>query len=109
MAMKEDRILEALATCEGIIQAKMIDPSTAPMRLHEDRMAQPLPMPEFTPRVRAVSHLRAMIRTSMDMVQEGRREKVMRWLGFIQGAMWAFGLVDITTLKRMNMPREGEE
>jgi hypothetical protein len=30
-----------------------------------------------------------------------RREKVMRWLGFIQGAMWAGGYISIDTGKQV--------
>ena len=35
---------------------------------------------------------------------EGRREKAMRWLGFVQGALWAHGLAPIEDLKNMNRP-----
>lgn len=33
-----------------------------------------------------------------------KREKLMRWLGFMQGALWALGVADLETMKRMNMP-----
>jgi hypothetical protein len=33
-------------------------------------------------------------------------EKAMRWLGFVQGALWAGGSATIEELKRMNMPDE---
>jgi hypothetical protein len=37
----------------------------------------------------------------------GKEKKAMRWLGFVQGVMWATGLADIETLKNMNKPVEG--
>lgn len=35
------------------------------------------------------------------------RDKAMRWLGFVQGALWAGNLATIAELKRMNMPETG--
>lgn len=35
---------------------------------------------------------------------EHRREKAMRWLGFVQGALWALGKAPIEDLKNMNRP-----
>lgn len=37
---------------------------------------------------------------------EHRREKAMRWLGFVQGYLWGKKGVPIETLKDMNRPRE---
>ncbi len=38
-----------------------------------------------------------------------RREKAMRWLGFVQGALWASGRATIEELKNMNRPDGPEE
>jgi len=35
---------------------------------------------------------------------DGRREKAMRWLGFLQGAAWTLHLATIEELKEMNKP-----
>ncbi len=40
---------------------------------------------------------------------KARREKAMRWLGFLQGALWMGLGVDLKDLKRMNMPDENTE
>lgn len=40
--------------------------------------------------------------------QEGRIEKAMRWLGFIQGALWSADIVTIEDLKHDNMPAGAE-
>lgn len=39
-------------------------------------------------------------------IQEGRREKAMRWLGFVQGALWTLSVATIDELGKMNMPNE---
>ena len=40
------------------------------------------------------------------LVKSGRKEKAMRWLGFIQGALWMHELafVSIDDLKNLNKP-----
>ena len=46
---------------------------------------------------------------SVDVLRIGRlREKVMRWLGFIQGALWAMGIYTVDELRAHNKgePRE---
>lgn len=37
-------------------------------------------------------------------VDEGRKEKAMRWLGFAQGFLWTAGLTSIAELKSHNRP-----
>lgn len=51
------------------------------------------------------AHLRGMIQKLREIYAEGRREKAMRWLGFIQGALWIEGVAGLDELKNMN--REG--
>ena len=48
-------------------------------------------------------HLRTMIPKMRVFLAEGRREKLMRWLGFIQGALWQRG-VPLEELKNHNRP-----
>lgn len=47
-----------------------------------------------------------MVDETKKLVHENRQEKAMRWLGFIQGAMWGTGFISIDELKKMNMPKE---
>jgi hypothetical protein len=56
---------------------------------------------------------RAMLRHALWMCGEGkllalqgRTEKAMRWLGFVQGVMWATLHVSIDEMKHINMPEE---
>lgn len=38
-------------------------------------------------------------------MRAGRREKAMRWLGFVQGHMWSLGYADIAEMKTANRPQ----
>src|SRR5262245_26720005 len=64
-----------------------------------------------------VAHLRTMIPKMREMLDrapllpsdEGTqllREKVMRWLGFLQGAFWVLGLYTIDEMRAHNKPPE---
>lgn len=55
-----------------------------------------------------IRHLKWMANEIIHFLAEDRTEKAMRWLGFIQGALWVMGLSSIEESKRANMP-EGEE
>lgn len=56
---------------------------------------------------RAASHALWCCREIRKMAGEGRREKAFRWLGFVQGVLFACGLATIDQLRAMNMPKEG--
>ena len=58
--------------------------------------------------INADRHLVFMLETIPAFLRDGRREKAMRWLGFVQGAIWVRGYVSIEDLKRANAP-EGSE
>lgn len=50
------------------------------------------------------AHLASMPPRMRGLLASGRREKLMRWLGFMQGSLWALGVCDLDTLKKMHMP-----
>ncbi len=45
---------------------------------------------------------------AVTFIADGKIDKAMRWLGFIQGALWVMGVSTIEESKRANMP-QGEE
>lgn len=51
-----------------------------------------------------IEHLRGLIPRLRDLLAEGRREKAMRWYGFIQGALWAAGVYSVDELKQHSNP-----
>lgn len=48
------------------------------------------------------AHLLTMIPEMRLMIAEGRREKAMRWLGFMQGVLWVSGEYTLDELKDHN-------
>ena len=49
-----------------------------------------------------VSHLKKMCLKAIGLIEAGETEKAMRWLGFIQGAMWHMQLKTIKELRSDN-------
>jgi hypothetical protein len=58
------------------------------------------------PRDVMLSHCRWAIPEVRAFLAADRREKAMRWLGFLQGALWALGLYSIQSLMGQNKPPE---
>ena len=52
------------------------------------------------------SHVFWMLITIPIFMREGRTEKAMRWLGFVQGFLWARGMATIDEMKAANRPRD---
>lgn len=53
-------------------------------------------------------HLMWMCNQVDEFIEEGRLEKAMRWLGFIQGALWWAGIRSVEEMKADNKPPEEE-
>ncbi len=51
-----------------------------------------------------LNHLAWMCEQINNFVGENRLDKAFRWLGFIQGAFWAYGIQNIEDSKRDNSP-----
>lgn len=49
-------------------------------------------------------HLRYMFEEMRKMISEGRTEKAMRWLGFVQGVLWTTGAFSLDDLKNHSRP-----
>jgi hypothetical protein len=56
-------------------------------------------------RPEALRHAHWMCLEALTFPEE-KLEKKMRWLGFVQGVLWSFGIAAIEELKRQNMPDE---
>lgn len=55
-----------------------------------------------------VAHIKSMFPRMREIIAEGRREKAMRWLGFIQGWLWAQGIYSVDELGKHNMPEASD-
>lgn len=86
MVMSQDKLLELLARYEGIISV-----TKNPL---EER---------FFP------HLKEMLPQMYEFIRERRNEKLMRWLGFIQGTFHVCGTFTLSELKEHNRPREKKD
>lgn len=62
-----------------------------------------------TRRDEALSHVLAMIPQMREFLEQGRRDKVFRWLGFIQGVLWLSGEFSLEKLKLHNRPSSRNE
>lgn len=54
-------------------------------------------------------HMLWMLWQIPQFLSDGRKEKANRWLGFIQGALWADGVYTIEEMKEHNRPDHEEE
>lgn len=57
------------------------------------------------------AHALYMIHEMRIFLVEGRREKLMRWLGFLQGVLWMgnyYTLEELANHNRPDVPEEGE-
>lgn len=53
-----------------------------------------------------LQHLAFVCEETPRLMAAGRVEKAMRWLGWLQGALWGLGSESLDTAKRKNMPVE---
>lgn len=56
---------------------------------------------EYTP---ALDHLLDMIPQMREFIRDARREKLMRWLGWMQGVLFMAGVYTLEELKEHNKP-----
>lgn len=55
-----------------------------------------------------IAHVLYMIDTIQEFCRDGRTEKAMRWLGFMQGVLWTIGVYNLENLKNHCMPNDQE-
>lgn len=58
---------------------------------------------ELDPR-QMIAHLMFMCEEAQRFVDQGRIEKAMRWLGFLQGVFWSASFFTLDDLKKHSMP-----
>jgi hypothetical protein len=99
MAMTKEKIIEALRAAREVFRN---EPDVTPRRLTEEEMGQMVG--SYLDRKIVLDHLAFMCEEAEQMLSDDRREKVMRWLGFCQGALWGMGLSTISASKDANRP-----
>ena len=53
---------------------------------------------------RRLEHCHTMLDQMEQFLKDGRRDKVFRWLGFLQGVLWSTGCYTLDELKNHNRP-----
>jgi exonuclease I len=78
---------------------------TVKMRRFEGTLAN---QPIYTFRTdQRIAHLLFMCQEARTFVETDRVEKAMRWLGFLQGALWSHGYCTLDELRQHSMPDKG--
>jgi len=95
--MDNAKILEVVQIYRSFFQSKGIEPIDYPHELILDSLDQGL------------SHCHGMLGKIEQFVKEGRREKAFRWLGFVQGFVWATSHFTLEQLMNHNRPDRGDE
>ncbi len=54
-----------------------------------------------------IPHLRFMLYQMANYAATKDQDKFMRWLGFVQGAMWSLGMTSIEEMKNINLEMRG--
>jgi hypothetical protein len=88
--MSEDTLLRALRECIQTIDSLGIPAERA------DKMLLGPSLDE------ALRHARWMAETAIELVKEHHTEKAFRWLGFVQGVLWANHYLTIADARKMN-------
>ena len=57
-----------------------------------------------SPKLEYLAHCHAMLDEMEKFIDEGRMDKVMRWLGFLQGVLWTCRIYDLEELKNHSRP-----
>jgi len=95
--MSDKKVIQAVETLREVLAPSAVRAE----RLNEVQAACPifaLSPPDVD------CHVAFMCDEIRSHLERGKREKAMRWLGFLQGIAWNAGLASLEDLKHMNMP-----
>ena len=96
--MKAEQVAKAVEELEKLIKSEVRDET--PKQSPADRRVAPGQISGTN----ALRHLLWCLMNVLQFMGDDRTEKAMRWLGFVQGALWMNGFVTIDRLKLMNKP-----
>ena len=100
--MTPEKTIQAFKTIEKIIREHTkSDETLIAERLNEEGMSRSVGALGY---YATHEHLLFMTEEGQKLVTAGRTEKAMRWLGFLQGALWGLGITTIEEQKDINRP-----
>lgn len=88
--MTDEQMLQALGLYEQVLK---------------ERGAKPIEMPHDrypTSLQEAINHALSMVSPMRQFLADGKKEKLMRWLGFLQAILWREGIFLLDELKNHN-------
>src|SRR3989344_4607245 len=89
--MTPQKVLETIATYRKLFE----EAGTGKIDyLHDELLT--------TPDLLSLPHCHGMLDKMEEFVRDKRIEKVMRWLGFVQGVLWVQGVYTLENLKSHN-------
>jgi hypothetical protein len=91
--MTPERVLDVVNTYEK----RFAQHGVTPLCIRETVVS-----PDPTPYNREVRHLAWMLGEIRTQVAAGEIEKAMRWLGFLQGALWTYGWYTLDEMRDHN-------
>jgi hypothetical protein len=95
MKMTEDRVRFSVQQLEKVFLEHW--PEAIPYQAAEVSMP-----------VNRVGHMLWMCKQILLFLQDGRREKALCWLGWVQGAVWAMGVLTIEEMKQDNKSEDSD-
>lgn len=100
--MTTEKVVEAFAACLKLLEEEY-NGEIPPIRIYSRNAF--VEQDEYEDDVR-LEHMAYLCKEGTRMAKEEpeRREKVMRWLGFVQGYVWACRMTTVEELKDMNKP-----
>jgi hypothetical protein len=90
--MTGEKVLEVINLYRNTLTGLGIPEANAPHDLKNPSLEQ------------VKAHCHGMLDEMEVFVSQGRMEKVFRWLGFVQGGLFAAGIFSIEELKNHNRP-----
>lgn len=90
--MTPEKVLEVVKTYRSLFQSMEIRSAERPRDVL------------FCGTIQSLEHCHSMLDKIVGFVHEGRMEKAFRWLGFIQGVLWATQVYTVDELKNHNRP-----
>ncbi len=98
--MKPEKVLEVLETYRAKFEELGISKADYPHEVLMDGRDHTV----METNKQVLRHLHGMLDKAKEFVAQGRIQKAMRWLGFIQGGLWSEAIYTLEELKNHNRP-----
>lgn len=91
--MKARKVRQVIRQYSQLLEAAGVEVADFP---HDQKL-------KSDPQALSLKQVRAMLPKMMKFTEQNQMAKVYRWLGFVQGVLWANGLISIGELREDNL------